>query len=152
MELTKHDWFYGEMTDEQVERVLSIKNQNNFLVRQSGNSLILSSRLQGTRHCSVIERSPRGYYLEGKDMHFKNISEMLTHYQKVPIDENEQVLGTACNRKSSSTYDCIIYVDTIHELLTLRACARVTVLICLFVCVCVHVCVCACVCVCVCHL
>ena len=109
MELIKHDWFYGEMTEEQVERVLSIGDDNIFLVRQSGNSLILSSRIRGWRHCYVIERSPRGYYLEGKDMHFKNISEMLTHYQKVPIDENKQVLGTACNRKSSGMY---MYVHT----------------------------------------
>ena len=100
VELIKHDWFYGEMTEEMVERALSIGNDNNFLVRQSGNSLILSSRLRGWRHCYVIERSPSGYNLEGKSMHFKNISEMLTHYQKVPIVKN-QVLGTACNRKSS---------------------------------------------------
>ena len=103
VELIKNDWFYGEMTEEMVERVLSIGNGNKFLVRQLGNSLILSSRILGWRHCYVIERSPRGYFLEGKDMYFKNISEMLTHYQKVPIVKN-QVLGTACNRKSSGMY------------------------------------------------
>ena len=105
VELTKHDWFYGEMTEEQVERVLSCGNDNRFLVRQLRNSLILSSRILGWRHCYVIKRSPTGYYLEGKDMYFKNISEMLTHYKKVPIDENDQVLGTACDRKSSGMHN-----------------------------------------------
>ena len=105
VELTKHNWFYGEITAEQEEIALSIGKQNNFLVRQLANSLVLSLIIRGWRHQYVIELSPRGYCLEGKDVYFRNVSEMLTHYQKVPIDDkNTQVLGTACDRTSSGMY------------------------------------------------
>ena len=100
MELTKYNWFHGTITEEQAESALSIGNCNLFLVRQSGNYLILSTRIQGWRHHYVINRSPRGYCLEGKNEYIKSISKMLKHYEKVPI-ENDQVIGIACNRKTS---------------------------------------------------
>ena len=100
MELTKYNWFHGKMTEEQVESALSIGNCNHFLVRQSGNYLILSTTIKGWRHHYVINRSPRGYCLEGKNEYFKSVSKLLKHYQKIPIDDkNDQVLGTACDRK-----------------------------------------------------
>ena len=104
VELTEHDW-YHELTKEQAESALSIGKGNRFLIRPSANNLVLSSRILGWQHHYVIESSPRGYTLEGKNEYFKSISEMLTHYQRVPIDEkNDQLLGTAFDRTYPGTY------------------------------------------------
>ena len=101
-DLMEQSWFHGKLTEEQAESALSIGNVNTFLVQQIDNSLILSSSIQGWRHHHVINRSPRGYCLEGKNEYFDNVSEMLKYYQKVPINDlSGQVLGSACDRKFS---------------------------------------------------
>lgn len=104
-ELREYDWFHGKLTTEHAEADLSIGHHNKFLVRYSNNTLILSARICGWNRQDVINCSPGGCYLDGKDKHFRSTSEMIEYYQKFPIDEEcHQVLGIPCNQQSSGTY------------------------------------------------
>ena len=99
-------WFYGNITEEQTKAELSFGNGNSFLVR---NTLTLSSKIRGWVQHTVINYGPEGYCLEGKDRHFRSVREMIAHYQNFPIDkENQQVLGKACDRKSSGMITIIL--------------------------------------------
>ena len=101
-ELNKYHWFYGNITEEQIKAELSLGNGNHFLVRHTSDILILSLNIQGWVQHMPIHYSPEGYYLEGKDRHFKSVPEMIAYYKKNPIEEKRlQVLGKACDRRSS---------------------------------------------------
>ena len=71
------------------------------LVRQSADDLILSAKMKGWIKHFTINRSPEGYCLQGRNMIFKTIPEMITHYQMFPVD-GTQKLGTACDRLTPS--------------------------------------------------
>lgn len=101
-EFTDHYWFYGNISDEQATAELSLGNSNTFLVRHTSDTLMLSSRISGWRYDQVIHCSPEGYWLEGKEQQFKSITGLIAHYQKFPIEEqDQQVLGMPCDRRSS---------------------------------------------------
>ena len=91
----KHSWYHGNITKEQAEAGLKGQaTDNGFLIRASGKSLLLSKRIHGWVSHDIIHCSPRGYQLDGKDKVFKSVPNMITHYQRHPID-GTQVLGTA---------------------------------------------------------
>lgn len=100
-ELRKCRWFRGKITEEQAEAELSVGRYNEFLVRYTNNTLILSARTAGWIHHDIINHGPHGYHLEGRDVHFRSISEMIEHYQEFPITERcNQVLGIPCGLSS----------------------------------------------------
>jgi hypothetical protein len=100
VELKEHNWFYGNVTEEQVDVELGNGDSNVFLVRHTSNTLILSAKMKGWREDYVINNSPEGYWLKGKGQKFKSMPELIAHYQSFPIEE-QQVLGVACDRTAS---------------------------------------------------
>ena len=98
-DLTRYHWYYGEITEEGSISVLY--QEASFLVRQFADNIILSAKLQGWIKHFIINRSPEGYCLQGRKNIFKTIPEMITHYQKFPVD-GTQKLGTACDRLTPS--------------------------------------------------
>ena len=104
MELSKHDWFYGRISKEHAAAELSLGNGNKYLVWNTSDTLLLTSKVRGWVQHTAICYSPEGYCLEGKDKYFNNIADMIEYYQKFPIDEkNLQVLGMPCDRRTSGT-------------------------------------------------
>jgi hypothetical protein len=108
-ELSKHGWFYGDITEQQATVELGNIHNNGFLVRHSSQTLILSIRLRGWRKDYAINYSPEGYQLEGKDLRFKSVLELIEHYQNSPIDERK-VLGMPCDKTASG----IAYSYQVH--------------------------------------
>ena len=105
-ELNKYHWFYGNITEKETKVELCFSNSNTFLVRYTSDILILSSTIRGWVQHTIIHYSPEGYCLEGKDKHFWSVPELIAHYQIYPIDdEYRQVLGKACDRRSSGIYN-----------------------------------------------
>jgi hypothetical protein len=107
VELKEHNWFYGNITEEQAD--VELDGSNGFLVRHSSNTFILSTRMRGWKEDYVIDHSPEGYWLKEIGQIFKSIPEMIAHYQSFPIEE-QQVLGMACDRTVSGIRD-----DTKHR-------------------------------------
>jgi hypothetical protein len=105
VEFAQHFWFYGNITEEQATAELSLGNSNTFLVRGAADIHLLCLRIGGWRYDLAINRSIEGYWLEGKNLVFKSIPGVIAHYQKYPIEEeDQQVLGVACDRRSSGIY------------------------------------------------
>ena len=73
---------------------LSSGTKNRFVVRHSGKELVLSKCIRGWKSHDIIHRSPLGYRLDGKELVFRSVPEMIAHYQQHPIKFN-QVLGEA---------------------------------------------------------
>ena len=92
-DLIKYNWYHGNISEEQAEIALSAGTDNAFLVRHSGNKLILSYRIRGWNVHDIIHRSPEGYHLEGKEKVFRTVPGMIEHYKQFPI-QKDQVLGT----------------------------------------------------------
>ena len=99
-DLTKYDWYHGNITEEQADMALSIGNANRFLVRHTNNSLILSSVSNGCHSHDIIHRSPEGYRVDGKEEVCKTVLEIIGHYNLYPFRGN-LVLGKAVDRNSS---------------------------------------------------
>lgn len=96
----KYDWYHGNITKQQAEIATNkFGNTNKFLVRGTSKILILSKRIRGWPSHDVIHRGPGGYHLKGRKKVFKNVPQMIAHYQKCPI-ENDQVLGKAAEKYS----------------------------------------------------
>ena len=92
-DLMKYDWYHGNITREQADLAIRQSgNSNLFLVRNSGHTLILSKQIRGWNSHDTIHHSPEGYHLEGKQEVFKSVPEMIAHYQRHPIMD-DQVLG-----------------------------------------------------------
>lgn len=92
--ISKHSWYHGNITKDQAEAALRLSDDNGFLVRVSGDNLVLSKRhTGGWRSHDIIHRSPRGYRLEEKVEWFQSVLDMISYYQHHPID-GTQVLGT----------------------------------------------------------
>ena len=86
------------LSREHAAAELSFGNGNKFLVWNTSDNF--KGQRLGTTHCYT----PEGYCLEGKDKNFNNIADIIEYYQKFPIDEkNLQVLGMACDRRTSGT-------------------------------------------------
>ena len=92
-DLLQYDWYHGNISREQADLAMKLSGSNNpFLVRNSGHTLILSKQILGWNSHDTIHCSPEGYHLEGKEEVFKSVPEMISHYQRYPI-EGDQVLG-----------------------------------------------------------
>ncbi len=100
-ELSKCNWFYGNITEEQAEAEMSFGKTNRFLVRHTMTTLILSARINGWSRHTVINRSPQGYCLGGGDKHFKTISELIAHHRQCFSFYDGFLLGTPCDKRSS---------------------------------------------------
>ncbi len=112
-QLTKHNWYYGNITKEQAEAAFSLETKNGFLVRVSADNLVLTRQVLGWISHDIIHRSPRGYRLNGKDKLFQSIPEMIAHYQHYPID-GTQGLGTAITTVPSGQ-ECMTHVCNIRK-------------------------------------
>ena len=86
-DLAKYKWYHGKLTREQADAALSDRDHKSFLIRHHYDKLILSRSNRGQIYHAIIQRSPKGYQLEGKRKLFSTIPEMITYYQ--------QTLGTA---------------------------------------------------------
>ncbi len=107
----RYHWYHGNMTKEKAERVLSEGDHNTFLVRHSSSDLFLSSERRGMVHHHLINYTTEGYHLEEKEIIFKTLTKMITHYLSSPIDsDSDEVLGIGCNRPG--TY---MMVQLFHE-------------------------------------
>ena len=85
-DLIKHNWYHGNITEEQVDVILqSTEKHDIFLVRQSAKNLILSTRIRGWKSHDIIHHSPRGYHLEGEKEVFQTVPDMIAYYQHFPI-------------------------------------------------------------------
>ncbi len=95
----RYHWYHGNVTKEKAERVMSEGDHNVFLVRHSSHDLFLSSKRGGMIHHHLINYNTEGYHLEEKEMIFKTLPEMITHYLFFPVDsDSDQVLGIGCHR------------------------------------------------------
>ena len=95
----RYHWYHGNMTEEKAERFMSGGYHNIFLVRYSFNNLFLSSKRQGMVHHHLINYNTEGYHLEKKELIFKTLPDMITHYFFSPVDsDSDQVLGIGCHR------------------------------------------------------
>ncbi len=95
----RYHWYHGNMTKEKAERVMSEGDHNIFLVRHSSSDLFLSSKRRGTVHHHLIKYNTEGYHLEEKEIIFKTLPEMITHYLFSPVDsDSDEVLGMGCHR------------------------------------------------------
>ena len=101
-DLTKYNWFHGNISEEQANVALQCEKHNNFLVRGSIHSLILSKKSNGWKSHDIIHHSPEGYRLEGKEEVFKNVPEMIAHYQQFPIHK-DRILGKAIDKGTACT-------------------------------------------------
>ena len=98
-DLTKYNWYHGNITEEQAE-VAFAGYLDGFLVRHTSKDLILSSVSYGWYSHDIIHRSPEGYRLDGKEMVFKTVHEMIQYYKLFLFTKN-RVLGVAADRNSS---------------------------------------------------
>ncbi len=95
----RYHWYHGNRTKEKAVRVLSEGDHNVFLVRHSSHDLFLSSKRRGMIHHHLINYNTEGYHLEEKEIIFKTLPEMITHYLFFPVDsDSDQVLGIGCHR------------------------------------------------------
>jgi hypothetical protein len=106
VELDMHNWFFGNITEEQA--TVELSGSNGFLVRHTSNTLILSTRMRGWRKDYVIDHSPEGYWLKEIGQIFKSVPQLIEHYQKFPIEE-QQVLGVVSDRTASG--NSIVLMD-----------------------------------------
>lgn len=107
-EMKKHPWFYESITKDEAEVILCDENNNCFLVRSTGDGLILSFKICGWTYHEVIKFTFDGFcYLRRK--YFESIAEMIAHYQKSPVDfiSSIQTLAHSCHRKNSGINVCI---------------------------------------------
>ena len=94
-DLAKHKWYHGKVTREQADAALGIGNYDKFIVRHSCDTLILSRARVGRISHTIIQRSPKGYQLEGCSEVFDTIPDMITHYK--------QSLGSAVEKVPTGT-------------------------------------------------
>ena len=135
VDLTKYNWYHGNLTEDEAEVTFNLSgcNGNYFFVRQDpGNGMMLSRIVKGWKSHNKILHSPEGVHLKGEKESFKSIPKMIAHYQLnqklgKPMELERQVLGILSNSIDHSDYAI--------------ACVRA----CMHVCVCVHVCVHVCV-------
>ena len=105
-DLAKCKWYHGKITRDQVDAALGIGNYDKFLVRHSSNNLILSTSKRGRKVHTIIQRSPKGYQLEGESKLFGNVPEMIAHYKQslgmpvesVPSGNNILIASTDYNK------------------------------------------------------
>ena len=102
-DLMKYNWYHGNISEEQAEIALGAGTDNAFLVRHSGNKIILCCRIRGWRSHDIIHRTPEGYRLEGKEKMCTTVHALTEYYQQHPIRRG-QVLGNPANRASSGTW------------------------------------------------
>ena len=102
-EMKKHSWFYENMTKDEAEVILAAENDNQFLVRSTGDDLILSFKICGYIYHEIIKFTIEGFcYLRRKYI-FKTIADMIAHYRRYPVDfiSPTQTLTHSCDRKCS---------------------------------------------------
>ena len=102
-DLMKYDWYHGNISEEHADMAVRAGgNINTFLVWHSDNKLILSYKARGWTFHDVIHHTPEGYYLEGKEKVFESVLEMIVHYMKFPIWE-DQTLAIAADKSEFGT-------------------------------------------------
>ncbi len=79
--LAKYKWYYGKITRDQADAALGI-GTGRFIVWHSSDKLMLSRSSCGRISHTIIQRSPRGYQLEGESKLFSTIPEMIAHHQQ----------------------------------------------------------------------
>ena len=104
-----YNWYHGNISEELADIALQVKTSNTFLVRHSDNKLILSYTTKGWKSHDIINHSPEGYCLEGKDIMFTSVVTLIRYYQQFPIRE-DQVLGTAADKDSSGMIATTIFL------------------------------------------
>ena len=103
-DLTKYNWYHGNIAEEQAEVAFGAGNITRFLVRHTNNNLILSSVTCGWYSHDIIHRSPEGYRLNGKNKVFKTVPEMIEHYRLFPF-KRQCGLGIAVDRTSPGLFN-----------------------------------------------
>ena len=98
-------WYHRDITEKQADIALNTVRSNTFLVRQSGDKLVLSKKINGWISHDIIHRSPEGYRLEGKEKVFETVPKMIAHYQQFYVDDaDKQMLGSAIKREVTGMY------------------------------------------------
>ncbi len=112
----RYHWYHGNMNKDKAERVLSEEDRNTFLVRHSSSDLFLSSKRREMVHHHLINYNTEGYHLEEKEIIFKTLPEMITHYMSSPVDsDSDEVLGIGCHRPGTYMHECAIKYHFINE-------------------------------------
>ena len=96
------------MTEDKAEIILCAENTNCFLVRSTGDGLILSFKIRGWSYHEVIKFTVEGFCYLRKKYIFKSIADMIAHYKKRPVDfvSPIQTLAHPCDWKCSGKIMC----------------------------------------------
>lgn len=92
-------WCCGELSRKEAEEKLRTCGGSSscFLVRESRESLVLSVMHSGDFHHTVIKYGPGWYKLQGSEASFRELNELISHYQKnhITYGNKEVTLGTS---------------------------------------------------------
>jgi len=91
--LTHKSWFFGDVTSEEAETLLTGLPLGTFLIRFSGQKEALAASFVGKDPKDgvvkvlkgLITKSNLGYQVNNQGMHFESLDDMIQHYQKQGI-------------------------------------------------------------------
>ena len=109
-----YKWYFEDIKEDQSLIILREQGtyDNCFLVRTSGKKTFLSYKQSGAIKHSVIEKTLKGFDVGNKNIYFKSIPDLVTHYQKSPIFST-QLLGVPCDNSRSGNKPCTYAVKCI---------------------------------------
>jgi hypothetical protein len=104
------DWYHGELTGEEAERVLKASGSDCFLIRQSCDILVLSLTYGGEFHHLTIRHGPGRYELENgtAQYNFPELEELVDYYSSYPLTlDSDMKLGQTCDKENGSELSCM---------------------------------------------